>query len=136
LGRGTILKEGGICVETWVRRIWFSSLSILSKLQESASATWLLLPGNHWLYSLMLADMNQDAWLCATLILIVAWSLLMSSLKFVFCVQPSEVVLSVMDSEQSPSRRQSARMSIQGEMTRARSSRRLFDAVNFTLLSR
>ncbi len=61
LGRVTILKEVGTCEGTCDKRIWVSLLSVLSMSRKSASATWFLVPGNHWLYLQILWDMNQDA---------------------------------------------------------------------------
>ena len=66
----------------------------------------------------------------------VAWISWMSSLKFVFHVLPSKVVLSIMDREQLPGLRRPARMSTQGEMTPARCSRKLFEVQNLRLLLR
>jgi hypothetical protein len=53
-----------------------------------------------------------------------------SWLKFVFLSQPSEVVLLVIESAQSPNFRHPLMMSTQGVMITARCSRRLFDARN------
>jgi len=52
-----------------------------------------------------------------------------SSLKFVFRIQPAEVVLSVIDSAQFPLFRRPARMSIHGLIIDAMNSSRLFEAL-------
>ena len=52
-----------------------------------------------------------------------------SSLKFVFRIQPADVVLSVMDSAQSPLDKRPARMSIHGLIIDAMNSSRLFEAL-------
>ena len=57
----------------------------------------------------------------------------MSSMKFDFRSQPSEVVLSVIESAQSPFAIRPAIMSIHGVIIAVRCSRRLFDAQNCRL---
>ena len=60
----------------------------------------------------------------------VAWmGSLPSSLKLVLRVQPSDVVLSVIDSEQSPCLSLPLWMSIQTEITDAMCSNKLFEAL-------
>jgi hypothetical protein len=56
-----------------------------------------------------------------------------SSIKFNFLNQPSEVVLSVIESAQSPFAIRPAMMSIHGVIIAVRCSRRLFDARNCRL---
>ncbi len=102
LGRGTILKVLGICEGTWVTRIWVSSASVLSMSRESASATLFWDPGNHWLYPQIPWFMYLVAWLLATSILTIAWTWSISSLKFVFRINPSDVILSVLDRASCP----------------------------------
>lgn len=53
----------------------------------------------------------------------------MSSLNFVFRIQPADVVLSVIDSAQSPFDKRSASISIQGLVIDAMNLSKLFDAV-------
>ena len=67
----------------------------------------------------------------AIAILAVAWSGSSSpktSLKFVLCSHPAEVVLSVIESTQSPRFSRPSIMSIQGEIIDAMYSRTLFEA--------
>ena len=54
----------------------------------------------------------------------------MSSLKFVFQIQPADVVLSVIDSAQSPLDKRSAIISIHGLIIDAMNSSRLFEDRN------
>jgi hypothetical protein len=56
------------------------------------------------------------------------------SWKFVFHNHPSLVLLSVMDSAQSPSCKRFAMMSTQGVITAARCSSKLLDAQNLRLM--
>ena len=53
-----------------------------------------------------------------------------SSLKFVFFNHPADVVLSVIDSAQSPALKRPAIRSTQGVTMDAMNSRKLFDALN------
>ena len=59
-----------------------------------------------------------------------------SSMKFDFHSQPSEVVLSVIESAQSPFLSRPAMISIHGVIIAARCSRRLVDARNCRLSGR
>jgi hypothetical protein len=107
-----------------------NSSSVLSQSRDSASATLFSEPGNHWLYSLIPWERYCRACFRATSIRTDAWmSSSEVSRKFVFRSQPSDVVLSVMESTQSPSVSRPAMMSIQGVMIAARCSNRLFDAL-------
>ena len=77
---------------------------------------------------------NLIACSLATWILIVAWiGSSLSSLKFVLRAQPSEVVLSVMEREQSPGFNLPAKMSIQTVMMDAICSSKLFVALPWSL---
>ncbi len=55
-GSKTISKCFGSWEEQWEQRIWVSSLSVLLLSQERALAKLLLVPQNHWLYSLILFE--------------------------------------------------------------------------------
>ena len=80
------------------------------------SATWLSTPGNHWLYSRILLFINCAMWFLATSILMLACRLLESSLTLVVCAHLSEVVLSIIEREQSPFPNRPTRMSIYGDI--------------------
>ena len=108
------------------------SPSVLSCSRERASATWFFSPSNHCEYSLISPLMNMEAWCLAMSILVAASRGSASSpcsLKFVLRIHPADVVLSVIDSAQSPLFKRFARMSIHGLIIDAMNSSRLFEAL-------
>ena len=109
--------------------MFVSSASVLSQSRDRASATLFSEPGNHWLSSLIPYDMYCRACFLAMSIRTAACvSSSEVSRKFVFLSHPSDVVLSVMDRTQSLSVSLPTMRSIQGVITDARCSSRLFDA--------
>jgi hypothetical protein len=77
------------------------------------------------------ALINISAYFLAVSTLVVAWiGSMLGSLKFDFRIQPSAVVLSVIESAQSPLLRRPSMMSIHGVITAAKNSSKLFDARN------
>ncbi len=110
---------------------WVSSSSDRSSSRERASATSFMMPLNHWLYDLMPNSIMRVANFRPALIRTEAWmGHSLSSVKFDFLSHPSAVVLSVIKRAQSWCLSHPAMMSTQGEMTAARCSRRLFEALN------
>jgi hypothetical protein len=72
--------------------------------QERASAMLFSAPQNHWLYLHIQLVRIWEAWIRATLSLIVAWiGSLPSFMKFIFQSHPSGIVLSPIEREQSQS---------------------------------
>ncbi len=131
-GTGTISKCWGIWEGQWVQRMLVSSSSDWLLFLERASAMWFSDPQNHWLYVHILLGKIWEAWIWATLSLILAWMRsLPSSKKFVIWSYPSNVVLSPIEREQSPSLSWPVRMTIDGDINAMMCLSRLFDARNF-----
>ena len=104
------------------------------KSRERESDMLFDFPSNHCVYSITPSSIKREACFLAASFLTLASMLFdsssFSSLKFVFFNHPAEVVLSVIDSAQSPALRRFAIRSTQGVMIDAMNSRKLFDALN------
>jgi hypothetical protein len=129
LGSGNIAKCTGICVGKRERRMLVSAASLRCHSQERTSATLFFFTGNHCLYPLMSASINNLACCGAVMTWTDAWSVFNPSLlNFTFLIHPSAAVLSVIDKTQLPLFNRFLSRSIQGVMIAARYLSRLFIA--------